>query len=607
MNLITNTYINALLADAVYVKNISAGTLDAAIFKDRLTATQANYLAANFTVVTSNQSANGGFDAIVWQIKSGSALSGPNNENAGQIFLSMRGTQEGQDILDDVTLASKGIPYQQIADMVNWWLKNTAAITNTEVKQIKVIEAPGLVGYKTFALDAFTTGTGLLNEIDGIAGVNGHSLGGYLATAFTRIFGNAWGVEKVSTFNSAGFSNAAAINIADEYNNIENLLGASMGIWFDGMSAIQTNYFGENGIEFTTNSFGDMRLPGFNQYGARVALNQEAVLSGGADRIIANHYMYKLTDYLALGAVLEKLDTSLNIERFNTLIKAGSHETAGSYEGVLDSLRRIVEGPLVARLEADDVSGNAPTREAFHAALVGIQQSPTFQSLAGKVTLNLNVANIATQAKARVGFEEIVALETLAPFVLNAAGAQGATALQGLWSSQAWVSKYQDWQADRASLQTQGTPASYTDSWITDRALLLQSVLARNSNDSGTIVANSALPTDRVVDMRYVEPGSTTSTTLTLWNPANNPLNNALSGGRPHQLIAFGGDAADSLGGTAETQFGDHLYGGGGADTLSGLAGADWLEGGLGDDSLDGGAGLIIGQRTTPGAATLVA
>lgn len=41
--------------------------------------------------------------------------------------------------------------------------------------------------------------------------VNGHSLGGHLATAFTRIFGSAWGVEHVGTFNSAGFRNAAGL------------------------------------------------------------------------------------------------------------------------------------------------------------------------------------------------------------------------------------------------------------------------------------------------------------------------------------------------------------------------------------------------------------
>jgi len=212
MNAIHTAYINALLADAVYVTDIKKRVIEANDFKDRLTPTQSTYLAANFTVVTSIETPNTihselgtGFDAVVWQIKAGSELAGPNNVNAGKLFVSMRGTQGGTDIADDGTLATRGIPYDQIRDMVNWWLKNTAAVTNTQVQQIKVIEAPGLVGAKTFALDTPTNGTGLLNELDGIAGVNGHSLGGYLSTAFARIFGAAWGVEQVSTFNSAGF------------------------------------------------------------------------------------------------------------------------------------------------------------------------------------------------------------------------------------------------------------------------------------------------------------------------------------------------------------------------------------------------------------------
>lgn len=220
MNPIQTAYINALLADASYV-DVSVG-INSADMRTRLTPTQAAYLAANFTVVTSIETPNTlnpllgtGFDAVVWQIKAGSELAGPNNVNAGKIFVSMRGTQGLTDSADDIILATCGIPHDQIRDMVNWWLKNTAAVTNTQVQQIKVQETvvsivPPIT-VKTFALDTPTTGTGLLNELDGIAGVNGHSLGGYLSTAFTRIFGSAWGVEQVSTFNSAGFSGAAGL------------------------------------------------------------------------------------------------------------------------------------------------------------------------------------------------------------------------------------------------------------------------------------------------------------------------------------------------------------------------------------------------------------
>ncbi len=140
MNQIQYAYVSALLADASYLE--VGVPLDSDVYQKRLTPTQATYLAANFTVVTSIETPNTidpqlgtGFDAVVWQIKAGSELAGPNNVDAGKLFVSMRGTQGGTDIADDGTLATRGIPYDQIRDMVNWWFRNTAGVTNTTVKQ----------------------------------------------------------------------------------------------------------------------------------------------------------------------------------------------------------------------------------------------------------------------------------------------------------------------------------------------------------------------------------------------------------------------------------------------------------------------------------------
>ena len=60
--------------------------------------------------------------------------------------------------------------------------------------------------------------------------------------------------------------------------------------------------------------------------------------------------MYKLTDVLALGADLEKLDPSMNIERLNRIAQAGSNAMQGSYEGALDSMRRMIFGPNIGSL-----------------------------------------------------------------------------------------------------------------------------------------------------------------------------------------------------------------------------------------------------------------
>lgn len=137
MKKIEFAYINALLADAAYISLKLNGTADDLVLElsKRMTPTQAQFIADNFEVLNSIETPKllgSGFDAVVWKGREG-------GDYAGQIFVSMRGTQGLQDIADDVSLAIKGIPYQQIADMVNWWLANTASAGATEVKQIQVL------------------------------------------------------------------------------------------------------------------------------------------------------------------------------------------------------------------------------------------------------------------------------------------------------------------------------------------------------------------------------------------------------------------------------------------------------------------------------------
>lgn len=365
--------------------------------------------------------------------------------------------------------------------------------------------------------------------------LTGHSLGGYLAAAVKSYYPNSFGATY--TYNAPGLGSALG-SIAEFFQSAFGLAPNLADVY---------DLRGTTGLSF---------IAGLGMHmGTPVPVEIESAPGLG----LGNHSIGRINQPLAVLNLLATLDPTLTLERGNALTLAASTRSEDTVEKLLHAIDSLFTPNSNVTATGND--------QDLYARISVLQANPLFASLAGKVTLNTNVSNMATQAKARVGFEEIVALETLAPFVLNAAGAEGQSALEALWISAAWAERYNGWLSDKASLQTQGTPASYTDSWITDRALLLQSVLTRNTNDSGTTVANSALPTDRVVDMRYVEPGSTTSTTLTLWNPANNPLNNALTT-RAHQLIAFGGDAADSLGGTAETQFGDRLYGADGADTI---------------------------------------
>ncbi len=199
MNTIQTAYVNALLADASYIKGITKGNItESSDFLKRLTQSQFAFLAANFTVKSSVETPNTinselgtGFDAVVWEGKAGTPY-------AGQTYVSMRGTQGGTDIADDASLASKGLPCDQIRDTVNWWLKSTASTTDQNVVRINVADIPGAVIGKTFALDTPTTGTGVLSVLGSINAVNGHSLGGCGDTSKQPSYSDNWYTDRAA-------------------------------------------------------------------------------------------------------------------------------------------------------------------------------------------------------------------------------------------------------------------------------------------------------------------------------------------------------------------------------------------------------------------------
>lgn len=123
MKSIEFAYVNALLAGASYQlvrSDLTSDELREAL-RNSMTLTQAAYIAANFEVAASELSLTGGLDAVVWKIKSNSTLAGPNNIDAGKVFVSLRGTEGLQDTIDDLSLATRGIPQQQITSRVDWW------------------------------------------------------------------------------------------------------------------------------------------------------------------------------------------------------------------------------------------------------------------------------------------------------------------------------------------------------------------------------------------------------------------------------------------------------------------------------------------------------
>ena len=283
MSIVNQTYIDALLADAAYA-NVTQGMDEVQLteaLRTPMTPTLAAYIAANFEVASSINTSDiplvgSGFDATVWRIRSGSELAGSNNENAGKTYLSMRGTEllPGADVLADGDLTLGSAAASAIIDMVNWWLRETTPTTEL-ARQIKwdPLHQPNPASMEivpSYVNDTRVAGAGNLVGVTSVQ-IDGHSLGGHMASAFARLFGagnsvaGSVNIQSIATFNSAGFNGA---NSEPLFQRIQALLGTGSSS-FAPVSANQTNLFAANGINFTTNDWW------FTQMGTRTGLYQE--------------------------------------------------------------------------------------------------------------------------------------------------------------------------------------------------------------------------------------------------------------------------------------------------------------------------------------------
>ena len=456
MESVNSIYINALLADAAYTEGLFAG-IDTTTLIARLTGSmtviQAQFVAANFDVLSNPTTGGGvltsGFDATVWRGKAGTPY-------ADKVYVSMRGTTGLADKLTDIDLAFNGAARAQYVDMINWWLKASTP-AGQQAAQVKLTSGgDGLY----FAAAPTVTSTGGLSGLTHVE-VIGHSLGGHLATAFSRLFGTRVSVDHITTFKSAGFR-ASSDAVMRE---IEGLLGSGTGLYPD--SKQQTNIFAKNGLNVTTNDLSSWQI------GQRVDLFNEEGTG------VSNHSMYKLTDTLALGAALAKLDSALSTAKLNALLEAGANQTQASIEGLLDGLRRNFSGNGIAPTPIGDVDGDAVSRKTYHETLAALQASLAFQSLAGKATIELvTAANLATQAKADFG--AFLSLQTLSPIVLRTDAAGQAI------FKQANQTLGEQWDADQSLTQAQKEAGlqNFSDVYLQDRQAMLQGLVAQNLVDA---------------------------------------------------------------------------------------------------------------------------
>ena len=323
------------------------------------------------------------------------------------------------------------------------------------------------------------------------------------------------------------------------------------------------------------------------------------------------HSLPLLVDSLSVQSIFAQLDSTFTPSKFAPIMRAAtnvkSHNTpyvqgvsggqgvaeGDALENIVNSLARTFK--LAVLPLKGDTRGNTwfepegtdghSGRTKFHEAIDKIVKSAEFKLVAGKLVVSATGSNIAAQARARVGFEDIVALESLSAFKLEAVSNDGKAAPEAMWAASGWKDDYLDWQDDVSALQAGGRATRYTDEWISDRARLLQTLVLRNSqNQELDHVLDPSIPSDRVLFFDYEESAGVHKTIK---------VQSRTGPGLKEQHIIFGDERANSLQGF-DNVLGDHLYGGAGIDTFDGKGGNDYLEGGTGDDQLDGGAGNDI-------------
>ncbi|WP_155739114.1 lipase family protein [Ralstonia solanacearum] len=406
-------------------------------------------------------------------------------------------------------------------------------------------------------VDSGTPGAAVIGPNEKID-VTGHSLGGHLALIFARLFPNLTG--SVVTLDAPTFFTQGDLFLS--------YLGFPQA---------------KNDVIFRFNANGDfVHTLGNVDPGTEISVAQENY-QGVADPVVRNHSSINGADGLNLMTLFAQLSPSLSkdLTKLSQFIRAASNAPENTYESALDALRKIVLGPVVT---ATKISAGASdvNRTDLYAKMKELRESGAFKRLSGQVTLHFS-EDVALAQGASSNFSAMASLLTLNPFYLDATGADADAALQSLWRGGAWAETYQKWLADREARERGDAPATFTDQWISDRAALVEAIIARNEADktaTDSIVANN-LPGSGAYEFHFTDDRGISQRILT-----------QKAGGIPaqRQIISFGGDADDVLNGN-DNQLGNHLYGGAGSDTITGGAAGDYLEGDDGDDHLFGGDG----------------
>ena len=499
-------------AQSAYARGLATGTADnTAIYKSAavgMADAQATQFNLDWAVL--EQSASDpvtGFSAVLLQRKdsSGNAV--------GEKVLAIAGTDSVADLLSNLGIALG----RTVTDVLQYGA--------LESFYTKLTQPGGKLGSN----EAFT--------------ITGHSLGGFLAQAFTA--------RRATVITAAYTFNAPGLGLADTLLGYLGITNASVA------AGKITNVHATDGLSMTAGL-------GF-MLGSKLPVRIEN------NGITDNHSIVRLSDTLAIYETYARLMPGIDVKQAAVLF-AGSGVGNRRQEDALDALRAPIQGISPAQktpLNNHDAFGTnlKQLTDALNPS------TGTLKALAGKAAISLASSSLASTAK--TDFGAFLALSALSPVVIRTTDTAAISALKAANPdlATAWTADY------NARLYGDTTKVfDYSDNWYADRAGLLQAITRRNTQDNTTgQIVDAAAPANQVTFFDFADASSATGKTI---------ISTLRPGGAQlaHQYIGFGGDGADNLTGSDINKLGDRLYGGAGDDTLDGKGGNDYLEGGAGTD-----------------------
>ncbi len=527
-------------------------------------ATQAAEFIKKWTVVagTHQSETESGFSATVFQ-----SISGNSN---GEYTLAIRGTVLGLDDLgaDVGDIMADGLAWEQIIDLYNYTQELTHhGDYNIASKQLVLID-PQLLSIGPSAVELWANSHGYIYDnpsgavwkvelntvesaLNGILDgqtlhVTGHSLGGHLAAAFSRLFPEI--TTDVTMINGAGFGSGSVLQGDANINNLFTALVGS-GSGFPDNKII--NYVGSAAWDIVSQNW----PIGLEQPSTKTEIKTEsyALLS-----TTVGHGSGQMTDTLAVIGMLYRMDNSLDVAALNRLLMSGGVQLERTLEDSVNTVAKALGVSEIAEA-LDNINKNG--REAFYAALTAISEIITCSAPDRFKIIDLT----------SLGSDDIVGL------------AQNSLAVRfALQHLDSFAVEGGTFDSTELALYDPATGLGLPPSWFSDRATLLSSLI-------GERLADDASLGQTAYAMKDMETGEETITAPAYASTSNG----AVVFGRFNQ--ANTGD--DAIVGSVRN---DRLYGGmlsdsimgaEGQDALYGFAGNDTLTGGKGNDSLNGGQG----------------